>query len=52
PSSEPLATQTFTGKELDLFEKGAPDGEDGEGWYYFGARYYSADVGVWTTFLQ
>ncbi|NLE00741.1 MAG: RHS repeat-associated core domain-containing protein, partial [Fibrobacter sp.] len=47
PSSEPLATQTFTGKELDLFEKDAPDGEDGEGWYYFGVRYYDADVGRW-----
>jgi len=42
-------TQTYTGKELDLFEKDEADGEDGEGWYYFGARYYDADVGMWTS---
>lgn len=40
-------TQTFTGKELDLFDKDLPDGEDGEGWYYFGARYYDSDIGLW-----
>ncbi len=32
-------TPTFTGKELDLFENDFASGEDGEGWYYFGARY-------------
>ena len=30
----------FTGKELDA---------DGMGLYYFGARYYDADVGIWTS---
>ena len=49
-SSETNVTQTFTGKELDLFDKDVPDGEDGEGWYYFGARYYDADVGMWTSY--
>jgi len=23
--------------------------EDGEGWYYFGARYYDADIALWTS---
>ena len=41
-------TQTFTGKEFDLFEQDTTSGDDGEGWYYFGARYYDADVGLWT----
>lgn len=40
-------TQTFTGKELDLFDKDHPDGEDGEGWYYFGARYYDPEIALW-----
>lgn len=40
-------TQTFTGKELDLFEKDIADGEDGEGWYYFGARFLDPDLGIW-----
>jgi RHS repeat-associated protein len=42
-------TPTFTGKELDLFENDFASGEDGEGWYYFGARYYDADIGFWTS---
>jgi RHS repeat-associated protein len=33
--------------EFDLFGKDNPTGEDGEGWYYFGKRYYDADVGRW-----
>jgi RHS repeat-associated protein len=40
-------TQTFTGKELDLFEKDAATGEDGEGLYYFGKRYYNVDIALW-----
>src|SRR5690554_6259426 len=40
-------TQTFTGKEFDLFEQDTTSGDDGEGWYYFGARYYNADIGKW-----
>jgi RHS repeat-associated protein len=42
-------TPTFTGKELDLFENDFASGEDGEGWYYFGARYYDADIGNWVS---
>src|SRR5690554_7110049 len=42
-------TQTFTGKEFDLFEQDTTSGDDGEGWYYFGARYYDADIGLWTS---
>ena len=39
--------EKFTGKELD--EDGAVDGEtEGMGLYYFGARYYDAEVGIWT----
>ena len=41
-------TQTFTGKEFDLFEQDTTSGDDGEGWYYFGARYYDPEVGIWT----
>ncbi len=33
----PNVTQAFTGKELD----------DELGYYYFGARYYDADLGLW-----
>jgi RHS repeat-associated protein len=42
-------TQTFTGKELDLYDGETVTGEDGEGRYYFGRRYYDADVGRWTS---
>jgi RHS repeat-associated protein len=40
-------TQTFTGKELDRYDESMGEGEDGEGWYYFGTRYYDADIGLW-----
>ena len=33
----PAVTETFTGKELD----------ENSGLYYFGARYYDADIGMW-----
>jgi RHS repeat-associated protein len=49
PGAALPVTQTFTGKELDLVEGGDVTGEDGEGRYYFGKRYYDADVGVWTS---
>ncbi|NLD93277.1 MAG: RHS repeat-associated core domain-containing protein [Fibrobacter sp.] len=48
-TSPQQVTQTFTGKELDLFEKNAATGEDGEGLYYFGKRYYDTDVGIFTS---
>jgi RHS repeat-associated protein len=46
-ADNPKITQTFTGKELDLYDGDAVNGEDGEGRYYFGKRYYDADVGRW-----
>src|SRR5690554_796146 len=42
-------TQTFTGKEFDLFEQDTTSGDDGEGWYYFGARYYDPEIGMFTS---
>jgi len=42
------ARKTFTGKEFD--EEGGDDslGVSGMDLYYFGARYYDADIGLWT----
>lgn len=37
--ASPSITGTFTGKELD----------EGSGLYYFGARYYDADIGMWVS---
>ncbi|HEX2955891.1 MAG TPA: RHS repeat-associated core domain-containing protein [Chitinispirillaceae bacterium] len=48
-TSEDAVTQTFTEKEQDRYDDDMDVGEDGEGWYYFGARYYDADVGLWTS---
>lgn len=42
-------THTFTGKEFDLFENNVVTGDDGEGLYYFGKRYYDAEIGRWTS---
>jgi len=36
-------THTFTGKELDKYDKDIPVNEDGEGYYYFPARYYDPE---------
>jgi RHS repeat-associated protein len=47
PGAAKPVTQTYTGKELDLYTDGDVTGNDGEGRYYFGARYYDADVGRW-----
>jgi RHS repeat-associated protein len=43
--------QTFTGKEFDIEGNGANDGYNayGIGQYYFGARYYDPEVGMWLT---
>lgn len=43
----PQVTKTFTGKELDLYNGESVSGEDGEGRYYFGARYYDQEIGLW-----
>lgn len=48
-TSADMVTQSFTGKELDLYVGDEVKGEDGEGRYYFGARYYDAEVGIWTS---
>jgi RHS repeat-associated protein len=48
-TSEYAVTQTFTEKEQDRYDDDMDVGEDGEGWYYFGARYYDADVGLWAS---
>jgi RHS repeat-associated protein len=45
----PKITQTFTGKELDLYDGETVTGEDGEGRYYFGRRYYDPEVGAFTS---
>jgi RHS repeat-associated protein len=42
-------TQTFTGKEMDLFSGDYPTGSDGQGLDYFGARYYDPDIAMWTS---
>ncbi len=39
-------TETFTGKELDRLDDDLEIGDDGVGLYYFGARYYDSDVGI------
>lgn len=44
-----ILTQTFTGKEMDLFTGEYPSNQDGNGLYYFGARYYDSDIGKWLT---
>jgi RHS repeat-associated protein len=48
-TSEYAVTQTFTEKEQDRYDDDMDVGEDGEGWYYFGARYYDSDIGMWTS---
>jgi len=42
-------TETFTGKELDRLDYDLAIGDDGVGLYYFGARYYDPEVGLWTS---
>jgi RHS repeat-associated protein len=42
------ATETFAGKELDRFDDDIALNGDGEGLYYFGARYYDPEVALWT----
>ncbi len=41
------ARETFTGKEYDM--AGGATADDGMKLFYFGARYYDADVGLWTS---
>jgi RHS repeat-associated protein len=48
-TSPEYTSKTFTGKELDRYDEDMAEGEDGEGWYYFGARYYDGDVGRWVS---
>lgn len=47
-TSPEYTSKTFTGKELDRYDEDMAEGEDGEGWYYFGARYYDGDVGIFS----
>jgi len=42
-------TPSFTGKELDRLNPNAT--VDGNGLSYFGARYYDADIGMWTSVI-
>jgi RHS repeat-associated protein len=39
-------TETFTGKELDRFDDDIAFNADGEGLYYFPARYYDPEIGM------
>jgi len=42
---EKTETHTFTGKELDRYDEEVAVNDDGEGYYYFPARYYDAEIG-------
>jgi RHS repeat-associated protein len=44
PAKGEKVTEKFTGKEFDEDESGS-----GIGMFYFGARYYDAEVGVWAS---
>jgi RHS repeat-associated protein len=44
PAKGEKVTEKFTGKEYDEDENGS-----GIGMFYFGARYYDADVGLWAS---
>jgi RHS repeat-associated protein len=48
-TSNAAVTKTFTGKELDRYDESVSAGSDGEGLYYFGKRYFDADIGKWTS---
>ena len=48
-SSAIAAREQFTGKEFDEEGADAANGGTGIGRFYFGARYYDADVGVWNS---
>jgi RHS repeat-associated protein len=45
-STDPLR-EKFTGKEFD--EEGDGSGASGIGLFYFGKRYYDAEIGLWTS---
>jgi RHS repeat-associated protein len=47
-TSEDPVTQMFTGKEADRYDPDMAEGEDGEGYCYFGRRYFDAEIGLWT----
>ncbi len=46
-SSSEYSRESFNGKELDNDGKGY--NTDGIGLYYFGARYFDANIGIWTS---
>ncbi len=48
-TSPQRVTETFTGKEFDVYGDDGQNGGDGIGLFYFGARQYDGDIGAWTS---